>query len=315
MVILLDKGADIIEIRHKKTDVDFLWRSPTRLIDFQKVIPTNASAIGNNLDYYEGGWHECLPGGGPYDEGGAQEGIHGEAALLPWDMRVEKDDENEVAILVSCELIRYPFRLEKLVSLNENETKIRFFEKFYNLSPEPLQYMWGHHPVFGKPFLTGDCRLDTSATRFENSRTFGSPCSAFKPGETGTWPVHNNKDFSVLGHEKNAELLYLSGYDEGWYALTNPALRLGIALRFDSAVFPVIWIWKVLNGLNGWPWYGRTYNLGVEFWSGAPDYDTCKRNGTLKVIRGNEIIETVYIASIYEGLEQVSYVDQDANVK
>ena len=314
MTILLDKGADIIEIRHKKTDIDFLWRAPLQLTEFPKIIPTSPGVLGNNLDYYEGGWHECLPGGGPYGEGGAREGIHGEVALLPWEMRVEKDDSAEIEIKISCTLIRYPFRLEKSIRLIEGEMKIRFQERFINLSGESLPYMWGHHPVFGKPFLTGDCRLDTRATRFENSGTFGSLYSAFEPGESGTWPVHKGRDFSVLGHEKSAEMLYLSGFDEGWYALTNPAMQLGIALRFDCAVFPVIWVWKVFNGLSGWPWYGMTYNIGVEFWSGGPDYNTCKQSGTLKTIQSNETIETEYTASVYEGLERVSYVDKDANV-
>ena len=107
--------------------------------------------------------------------------------------------------------------------------------------------------------------MDTSVTRFENSKTIGSPHSAFEPGESGTWPFYQGRDLSVLGHEKSAELLYLSDFDEGWYALANPELRLSIDLRFDSAIFPAIWVWKVLNGLNRWHWYGRTYNIGVVF--------------------------------------------------
>ena len=51
IIILLDKGADIIEIRHKKTDIDFLWRAPLQLTEFPKIIPTNPGVLGNNLDY------------------------------------------------------------------------------------------------------------------------------------------------------------------------------------------------------------------------------------------------------------------------
>ena len=315
MNILLDKGADITEILYKALDIDFMWKAPAGLREFSRHIPTTASKLGNNLDYYEGGWHESLPGGGPYVDG-AEEGLHGEAALLPWQMQVEKDTADEIGLLIWCELVRYPFRLEKKITLRSGEAKAFFSEKFINLSNEDLKYLWGQHPVFGRPFLDEHCRLDTPATFFENSKTFQAPTSQFEPGCKGNWPIDQGTDLAMLcSRDKNAELLYLTGLEAGWYALTNQKKKLGIAFHWDIDQFPAVWIWKVFNGLPGWPWYGSTYNLGIEFWSGAPDYQTCKENGTLMTIRGRETIETDYLFSIYTGIEKVVHVDRQGCIK
>lgn len=41
------------------------------------------------MDYHEGGWQEILPNfgnGGIYK--GAEEGLHGEVSLVPWDFEI-----------------------------------------------------------------------------------------------------------------------------------------------------------------------------------------------------------------------------------
>src|SRR5690606_20223398 len=83
VTFLVDKGTDIIEFLHKPTDTDFMWRSPLGVRNPATFVPTAARPDGAFLDYYEGGWQECLPTGGdevPY--AGTVFGVHGEVCLL-----------------------------------------------------------------------------------------------------------------------------------------------------------------------------------------------------------------------------------------
>src|SRR5689334_11386819 len=82
VTVLADKGSDIIEFLHKPTDTDFMWRSPQGVQNPATFVPTLPRPDGAFLDYYEGGWQECLPtGGGPAEYGGASFGAHGEVCL------------------------------------------------------------------------------------------------------------------------------------------------------------------------------------------------------------------------------------------
>ena len=75
IVILADKGADIYQFVYKKTDTDFLWRSPWGVRDPSAFIPTTGDGVGMWMDTYEGGWQTVLPGGG-------FPSVYGEADML-----------------------------------------------------------------------------------------------------------------------------------------------------------------------------------------------------------------------------------------
>ena len=116
VTMIPDKGSDITEILFKPKDINFMWRAPGGGVrETGKLIPTKQSILGNNLDYYEGGWHESFPGGGPYEKGGMQQGLHGEACLIPWHFRVLEDTTKQISVLFWCEMIRFPAKLEKTI--------------------------------------------------------------------------------------------------------------------------------------------------------------------------------------------------------
>lgn len=86
LTVWVDKGTDITSILVNRKDLELMWQAPVGIRNIAQHIPTCASVLGNNLDYYEGGWHCAIPGGGPYTDMGMEQGIHGEAALLPWEL-------------------------------------------------------------------------------------------------------------------------------------------------------------------------------------------------------------------------------------
>ena len=306
VTVIPDKGADISEILYKPKDINFMWRAPGGGVrDTGKLISTTQSVLGNNLDYYEGGWHESFPGGGPYEKDGMQQGLHGEACLLPWQFRVLEDTEQQISVLLWCETIRFPAKLGKKITIKSGIADIYFDEKLSNLSDEKLEYMWGHHPVFGRPFLDESCTITIDAQAFTTAQGFGSPTTYFDEDYTAKWPNGIGKDGQTVDlssmpkeGERNAELVFITGLNKGEIEITNTKLALGFRLKWDKELFESIWYWRVCNGLPGYPWYGRTYNIGLEFWTGYPGYEGAVGNGTIKILKPHSTVKTHFEANI-----------------
>lgn len=321
--IIAGKGTDIVELLYKPLDLDLMWKAPGSLKEPGKYIPTIGSAVGSYCDYFAGGWQEILPGGGPDTYLGAELGLHGELTVLPWHYLIEEDSIHKITVLFSCRTIRFPFYLKKRISLASNSPVISFEEWLSNESGEEIDFLWAQHPAFGTPFISGSCRIDIPAREFATSDFYHSPTALFKPEHKGKWPVDigmNGEpvDLSAVpsGEKPVSDLYYLKGLDEGWYAITNPDLKLGFGLCWDISVFPYVTYWQVCKGSYGYPWYGRTYNIGLEIWNSFTDkIRTAKANGTIKKIKGNETVHTSFKAVIYRGVDKVKRINREGIVE
>src|SRR5579859_6313694 len=159
--VVATKGADIVELRYKPRDIDFLWHSPHPLLPPGEYVPTSASALGAFLDYYPGGWQESLPAGnGAPAESGAPLGLHGEVSTMPWDVRVEQDEAERVAVLFAVRARRTPFWLRRTMVLERAALFVCLDETLVNEGEEPVPFMWGHHVAFGPPFLAPGCIIE-----------------------------------------------------------------------------------------------------------------------------------------------------------
>ena len=323
VTVLLDKGADIYEVIHKRTDTDFMWKAPGGLRDPAKIVPTGQNPAGSFLDYYEGGWQECLPGGGPFTHMGADIGLHGEACLLPWDFSVLKDSPEEICVYLTCKTIRFPFMIVKKVSLKSGSMIISFEEELTNLGDVQIEFMWGHHPAIGKPFLNGNCRIDVPAKEYVATGRAFAPGSNIGPDTKGVWPLcegidGEKMDLSVVPGESGdtGDLMYLSGLDEGWYAVTDEEKQLGIGMCWDEKVFPFVWYWMVARGVKDYPWFGATYNIALEPWSSIPSsFPEAQKQGTTLKLEGGGNINSVYKMVIYDGMKRVGKITKEGAVE
>lgn len=320
--ILLDKGADFTEILYKPKDINFMWRAPGWIRQTSKFISSNVSVSGNFMDYYEGGWQEIIPGGGPFNYLGAEMGHHGEACLIPWDFTIEKDEPEEVCIRLSCKTIRFPFIIKKDIKIKKESNIIEINETLINESPDELEFMWGQHPAFGEPFIEEGCIINTPAKKFIATGKKLFPNSCFNEYFSGTWPFTETDngaqiDLSIIPSKEAdiSDLFYLSGLDEGWYAITNPRIKVGIGFMWDLELFPYLWYWKVCKGSSGYPLFNRTYNIALEPWTSFPDnFEEARNNNSIKKIKGFEEINTTYKVVVYAGLEKVKSIDKECNV-
>lgn len=295
--ILVDKGTDIVEFLYKPMDIDFMWRSPVPLYK-PYIFPTTAQGkLGNFLDWYPGGWQEIFPNGGDICEyKGAVLGLHGEVALIPWQFKILEDTKEKLSIKFYTRTYRTPFFIEKIITIEKNTPYIVIDEKVVNEGGEDMDFIWGHHPAFGKPFLSPDCIIRINKARVLVGQGDGRSFTNLKQRE-GVWPlvegINGEKvDISICPGEKDnvSDVIFLSDLSEGKYEIYNQKLKIGFHLEFPLDVFRYIWFWRIGGGSFEYPWYGRNYNVALEPFSSLPNLEKAvKRGDSLKLSAGGSL--------------------------
>jgi hypothetical protein len=315
-VIAADKGADILELLYKPLDVECLWRSRSGLRVPQHVRFSSPLSTGHFREYFPGGWYEMLPNGpGPCTHRGAEFGFHGEATLLPWDYRIERDDPEEVRVRFWTRTFRLPLLVERVMSLKHDGATLTLDERLVSEAAHEVECLWGHHPTLGWPLVD------------EGTRVFLPPCTAVVPeappagtrftaGHRCAWPTLRARDgqavdLSVLPAPEAGrfqDVVRLEGLTDSWWAVVNPARQVGLALRWDRAVFPLLALWHLWGGPNDHPWYGAAYLLALEPVTDLPSLASAAARGTALVLQPSRPIETRLEATLFESPLAVTHV-------
>jgi len=284
--ILAGKGTDIVEFLYKPEDIDFMWRSPISPHNPYLFPVTKENTPGNFIDYYPGGWQEIFPNGGtPCEYKGAVLGLHGEVALLPWDYKILQDNQDRVSVLFSVRTYRTPFEIEKIITIEKGNGYIEIEEKVKNRGGQDMDFMWGHHPAFGKPFLSSDCFIKLSGCKIKVAPGDGKSLTNLKQTE-GVWPyvegIDGNKiDISRIPSEKDnvSDVIFLTDLKDGKYEIVNKEKKLGFFFEFPLSVFKCLWFWRIAKGSYNYPWYGRNYNIALEPFSSLPNLEEAVKRG------------------------------------
>lgn len=246
VTLLADKGSDIIELLHKPSDTDFLWRSPDGVRNPATFVPTVPRPEGAFLDYHPGGWQECLPtGGGAAQHAGASFGPHGEFCLIPWGYTLIEDDPARVTLRLRARGYRASLHLEKWLTLTSGSPVLQIREHLVNEGHEPIDLVWGHHPAFGPPFLDESCVIDLPGGRVR--ATDAQPARRYRPGAGYAWPHVPGRDGAPIDISRVAppdarthDTLFLTDLAAGWYAVTSTRRRVGFGLAWPAEVFPAL---------------------------------------------------------------------------
>lgn len=318
---LADKGSDIFEFLHKSSDTDFMWRSPLGVRNPATFVPTIPRPEGAFLDYYEGGWQECLPtGGDPAEYGGTKFGPHGEVCLIPWEYTILEDNPDRVAVRFRVRTYRTPLLVEKTVALERNSGVLSFAERLTNEGATPVEFMWGHHPAFGPPFLDDSCVIDLPGANVQTVRA--SETSRCMPGAGFTWPLAPgwHGEMIDLSHiptpaARSHDLAFLTNLTSGWYAITNTTRQVGFAMVWPIDVFPALWYWQVFGGALAQPWYGRTYNIALEPWTTPRQtIGEAIQHGSQRVLGPGESLAVEFKAVAFAGVRRVQAIDGEGRV-
>ncbi|CAA9550497.1 MAG: hypothetical protein AVDCRST_MAG73-2826 [uncultured Thermomicrobiales bacterium] len=309
--VLAGKGADVVEFNYKPRDLDFAWLTAGGVRDPRSYLSTSADPLATFLDAYPGGWQEVFPNGGaPSTYLGARFGQHGEVSALPWDARLAEDGEDAVAVAFTVRTQKTPYAIEKRLRLVAGEPTLYLDEAITNESGVPLRAMWGHHLAFGRPFLDETCRirLPGGATVIPHDSPIDPRGRRVVAGRRSAWPLApaaggGEVDLSRLPPRGEAsEIVYVTGFAEGWYEIEHPAKGVGIRVEWDATQMPYLWYWQEFGASEGYPWYGRHYNIGLEPFSSYPTNGLAEavENGTALAFGPGETRRFWLRATVYE---------------
>jgi galactose mutarotase-like enzyme len=308
--ILVDRGSDIFEFRHKPKDIDFLLRLSKGIRNPQ----THFSQIRNTKsqfeDYYYGGWQICLPNSPAFNYRGAELGQHGEVSLIPWEVKILDESAERISITCSAQPLRIPIKIERTFSISKNSIDLMIEERVSNVGKTHLDIMWGQHIAFGLPFLEEGVTIQTNAKTMKTEPTMPEH-HRFKRGEAYAWPNAKSKkgtrdDASVVtakGVEQYSDLCYLEGYGaKAFYAIRNEKRNVGFSLRWDGELFKNLWYWQERNATKDFPWWGDCYTVALEPWTSQwtnQPHEAIKNKEWLTIDAGSTI-KTSFVASAFE---------------
>ncbi len=277
--VLPGKGGDILSATWQPLDADVLWQSPWGLRQ-HGAVATGGDSVTALMESYPGGWQTVFPNGGDaVVEHGVEWGMHGEAWLAPWDWTV-----GDASVELTTRLVRSPFALRKVVALDGATLTIT--ETATNVGGVPVEAMWSHHPAFGAPLLGAGARLETAARTVIVDDARDMPAGDLLVGGRGSWPHAPSRaggavDLRALpGSDDVADrFLYLTDFDRGWAAISNPGLGLRAELEWDLATMPHAWLWLEAHATPTFPWYAAAYVLGIEPASSFPGQGVAAARG------------------------------------
>jgi hypothetical protein len=325
VVVLVDKGADIYEFTHKPTDTEMLWRSPWGVRDPRRFLPTTGAPAGSWLDTYEGGWQTVLPAGGyPCTYAGADLGLHAEVNTMPWDAVITEDTAQRVSLKCWARGSRMPFSVQKTLTITHGVPALEMVETVTNEGEESAQCVWGQHIALGGELLDESCVISLPGGRIINHAEEYAPTNRLKAGHESPWPFTQGKKGERIDMRsippKSARLndqSYFTDLPEGWYGLTNKRLKIGFGFIFPKDVFKYTWYWQMFGGGTGYPWYSRTYNIGLEPFTSYPNagLEAAIKNGTaLKFAPGQSVTARMQ-AVIFHADGEIKALAADGTVK
>ena len=309
--VLAGKGTDVVEFLYKPRDLDFAWLTAGGVRNPTAYLSTSPDPLATFVDSYPGGWQEVFPNSGaPSTYLGAQFEQHGEVCILPWDVRIDEESEGAVAVTFSVRTQKTPFSLEKQLRLVAGESTLYLEESIVNESDVRLEAMWGHHLAFGRPFLDESCRirLPEGVTVIPHDVPIHPRGRRVVAGQRATWPVVEGADggrvdLSVLPPRGElSEIVYLTDFSDGWYEVEHPGQGLGFRVEWDVKQMPYLWYWQEFGASEGYPWYGRHYNIGLEPFSSYPTNGLAEAvaNGSALVWGPREQRRFALRASVYQ---------------
>ena len=222
-----------------------------------------------------------------------------------------------------CAPIALPFFFEKTLTLNSGSPVLEIDEVLVNEGEEPVHCIWGQHIALGPPFLSEDCLIDLPGGRLFNHPDEWDPNNRLKAGFEGAWPWSDAKDGERIDLSRVPprsvranDMSYITDMPEGWYAITNQRMNLGFGVVFPKELFRYLWYWQSLGGGFGYPWYGRTYNIGLEPFTSYSNQglEAAVNNGIALLVQPGQQVEASVKAVVFTQAQGVERIHSDGTV-
>lgn len=298
LTILVGRGADVVECLYKRKDLDLVWLTQWGIPT--KQVPANYPPnVDSFLDGYPGGWQSIFPNGGaPSTVDGVEFAQHDEIALLPWDHEVIEESSEMVAVRCTVLTRKTKFRISKTFTLKAGTSTVSVQEEIENLADSPQHAMWGFHISFGAPFLNQESviELPNDVEVIPHPEAITSTGRRVASTDRFTWPIATSSDGGKVDFSKmpekgtDSEMLYLIGFETGWYRITSPSSDISVRVSWDKDLLPYLWYWQEFGSSTEYPWFGKHYNIGLEPFSSFPTNGLAEaiKNGSALTFQAGE---------------------------
>lgn len=301
LAIWPEHGADLVELRHKPSSLDVLWKNPMVTPPRLRALDQPHGTRSEFYDVFHGGWFVSLPNGFfPTTYYGAALGCHGELQSVPWTAEILEQSDDIVRVRLVGRGVRTPWELTREIELRANEPAVRWTERLRNRSGTRLPVAWLHHPGFGGPLIEG-------AELVTNARTVMTPpadrpeLAQLRPSYRGAWPQvpeqkgNRLRDCSrvpVAGSDVE-HVVHLTDFPFGWGAVWNQARGLGFGIRWDETFFPYAWSWAAGRGTDTYPIWGTCHTITLQP-STSPllPFERLVETNQLRWVEGHAEVET-----------------------
>jgi galactose mutarotase-like enzyme len=299
--VLPELGGNVYRLVDKARDHDVLWKSP-------RVRPHRAALHANFDDHWAGGWDEAFPGGAPSkNRHGDDLPYMGELWTQVAEHRIVESGPRRVELELVIETPITPARWTRRLVLSDDAPTLEVSYRVENVGTMPFDWNWGIHPVQA---ISPRTRLDAPARQAEVDENGGGTLGV--QGDRYRWPRFGELDVRrALGPDAGCFALhYLTELEDGWVAATDTEARRGFGLVFDTAVFPVVWLWMVYGGWRGY------YHAIMEPWTGYPSpLADAVAAGRARELGPGASFETSVTAVVYGGVDGVAHLAADGSVQ
>jgi hypothetical protein len=304
LLVFPQLGAKIYEFVHKPSGTNLLWANP-------RLAPGPIHYGMKFDDNWSGGWDELIPNDMPIElPNGDILPDHGEVWSQASEWRVVTQSEEEITVSFNHLGRVLPTRFEKVISLRRGESFARLHYSYTNQGPKPIHFLWNIHPPLTISTAT---RLDLPARR-GFAESWGK--EQFEAGLEYAWPYAPDRtgrkiDLRIVPSpaEAVADMHYLPGVAEGWYAVTDTEKQVGFGLVFPNNVLPHLWLFRAIGG-----WRGLN-TLIVEVSTGYPtDLREAVKGGHCGRVAPGEAVHADVLAVAYSGVMSVERIDATGKV-
>jgi galactose mutarotase-like enzyme len=245
IVVLPELGGRIWSVIYKLLDREIVWQNPR--IAPQKV--PFGSAFDN---FWCGGWEEMFPTAATATINGEVYPDHGEVWNLSWTPRIEQGKDS-VAVRLNCQTPISGLLVEKTLTLRGDKPSFELSYRVENPGLEEFPFLFALHPAMA--VSEGD-RIDFPDMRFEVDPSYPGALADFDA--PFNWPLAPGKsaetDLRAVRPASSKEVYFLYGHDhrEGWFAVTDPAIRFSAGFIFSPEVFRSCWVFASYGGWRGY---------------------------------------------------------------
>jgi hypothetical protein len=269
------EGGHVAEILHKPTGTNPLWTPSWPSIEPTSYDPQWHPEYGSDGEakLLSGimGHNLCLDlfGSPSPEELAAGIPVHGEAAVIPYDVSTTED-----SILMSTTLPNAQLRFKRQLKVVNG--MVLFSEALENLSASDRPIGWTEHVTLGSPFLElGQTQFRVSATHsMVIDSDFNGGKGMQKPGAQFEWPWCPLKDGTISDLRVFTAEPVSGGFtahlmdptrEQAFFLAWSPSSKVLIGYIWKRRDFPWLARWEENHLRTAPPWNGAGLACGMEF--------------------------------------------------